>query len=143
MPLHFPSISWSGGNHTITFGTPVDSPRTFDHMEQTVARVPETGEQDSWTKGIFPRAHFDVRYVPASGSATDTGWNFPDPGWKAFKAHQTQNKDDFTFKPDKDSGGSHTCRLISFNERKEPDSGQHYRIEIEIEDVDGNTFDEY
>ena len=142
MSLRFPKITWSGDNHTITFGTPLDNPHAFPHLEQERSRVPETGEQDSWTHGIFQRLRFDARWVPASGSATDTGWNHPSPGWRAFKEHALQNKDDFTFYPDKDSAGTHTCRMIEVRERKE-DSGQHYRIEVEIEDVNAEPFDDY
>lgn len=142
MSLRFPKITWSGDAHTITFGTPVDNPRAFPHVEQERARVPSTGEQDSWTRGVFQRLRFEARWVPASGSASDTGWNHPSPGWRAFKEHQLQDKDDATFFPDKDAAGSHSVQLIEFNERKE-NSGQHYRITMEIEDTDGEPFDDY
>jgi len=141
--LYYPKVTWSGDNHTLTFGTPVDSPYGFPHEEMEVSRVPGTGEQDSWTDGIFQRARFMLRYIPASGSATDAGWHFPTPSVSAWLTHARQNKDNFTWYPDKNSGGTHTCRLISAKEAREDASPNWFRVEVEIEDVNGNAFVEY
>lgn len=142
MTLVYPSITWSGGTHTWVAGTPVDDPHSFPHLESEVSRVPATGEQDSWVDGIFARVRFALRWVPNSGIATDHGYHYPDPGLYAFIVHQRQHKDDFTFKPDKDGAASHTCRLIEDSVRPER-SGVHKRVDLTIEDVDGNVFTEY
>lgn len=144
MTLYYPQVTWSGGSHTLTFGTPVDAAQGMTHIEVEMARVPGTGEQDSWVDGEFQRAMVTFRYVPASGSATNAGWHFPAPGVRAWVIHQQHNKDTFTYKPDKDSGGSHTCRLIGEPRVSREDAQPVlYRIEMEIEDTGGNPFTEY
>lgn len=143
MSLYFPRVTWSGNNHTLDFPLPLDDPFAFEHGEMEVARVRGTGEQDSWTHGIFQRLRGVFRHVPASGTAGQAGYHFPSPGVRAWLAHQRQNKDDFTLYPDKDSGGSHTCRLISASEARDDPNAPLYRIQFEFEDVNGNPFTEY
>ena len=142
--IYYPKVTWSGAAHTLTFGTPVDVAVGQPYMEMEVVRVPGTGAQDSWTDGIFQRAKFSFRYVPSSGSASDAGWHFPSPGVRHWIEHQSQMKDNFTLYPDANSGGTHTCQFVSppqwSREKAQPTL---YRVDVEIEDVNGNAFVEY
>ena len=141
--IFYPKVTWSGNNQSLTFGTPVDMALAFPFVERRQVRVP-SGEQDSWVFAFYPRAKLIFRWIPSSGIASDAGWHFPTPGVYAWLQHQLQDKDDFTLYPDADSGGTHVCRLIG-----EPVWGREnaqpvmYRLEVEIEDVNGKEFVEY
>lgn len=152
MTVPLTRITWSG-IHTLDFGTPPDDPRSSLHLEQVVARVPGTGEQDSWTDGLFHRATVQLRYIPASGTADQSGWHYPNSGVGfpasgcllnvyAWLAHQRQQKDNFTFQYNRTTSAPHTCRLIDATEEKEK-GGLHYRLTVVIEDVNGSPFTEF
>ena len=143
MTLFYPKVTWSGDNHTLNFGTPIDMAEGTVYVEKVEVRTPG-GQQDSWVHGEFQRLKMKARWVPASGTAANAGWHFPGPGFRAWMQHVAHNKDNFTYYPDKDSAGAHTCRMIAEPRwGRESASPVQYWIEMEFEDVSGKSFDEY
>lgn len=143
MTLYYPKVTWSGNTHTLNLGTPFDMAEGTVYVEKVDVRTPG-GQQDSWVYGEFQRLKVKVRWVPSSGTASNNGWHFPAPGFRAWMQHLAHNKDNFTVYPDGLSGGTHVCRIIGTPTwGREDASPVQYWIEMEFEDVNGAAFNEY
>ena len=119
-----PRITWgSSFANVLTIGYPLDDFRAYSSARDGSEFIEGmSGIRDAWIIGHNYFLEGTVRWIPASDSATQTGWNGV-TGWRAF-LESARQMIPFRFYPNASTGTYYTSYLV------EPIDGMH-AVEID------------